>query len=171
MRATITPSVYSRAEIRALARKARHRTIQAGIRGGHLATLSALEEVWARHPQGLPFPSQRCLAEKTRQSVRTVRRHIAALKAAGLLRVYANPPHRGPGGRFRRKTNAYLILRGPARGQTRRSHLEDTPVPSSQKRGSVSPPLYVSPPETAPDRCVERAQVAELLARLREKRR
>lgn len=170
MSTTVTHRSRTRVEISARIRTAQHGAIQAGLPAGALVTLCAVEKVWVAHPAGLPFPSQTRLAAIVNLSPRTVRRHLAALERAGLLRIFRNPVRRGAGGRFVRRTNRYLILDRVARARNRRSHLGDTPDPSTLKRGAVDPLVLFSPPETAPGPLVERTQIADLRARLRSLR-
>lgn len=132
-------------------------------------TLAAICRVWVNHPDGLPFPSQQTLAEMTGRSVRTIRRHLAALEAAGLLRVFRNRPKRDAAGRWTRRTNRYLLLTYVARAQNRRnrrSRLGDIPVPSPSDTGAVSalPGWFVPPEEGVPP--IGRLRVAELRAAL-----
>lgn len=124
-----------------------------------LPTIRAIGQVWLAHPDGpLPYPAQETIAVRIGRTARTVRRHIAALEAVGLLAVFrtcARPG--GPGGRLVRRSNRYHFRDRMAaalracplpRRRRRSSDLEDTRVPRPPDRGAV--PALPLPIDTPP---------------------
>jgi hypothetical protein len=124
-----------------------------------LPTIRAIGQVWLAHPEGpLPYPAQETLAARIGRTVRTVRRHIAALEAVGLLAVFrtcARPG--GPNGQLIRRSNRYQFRDRMAtalracplpRRRRRLSDLEDTGVPRPPDGGAVPapPPPIEAPP-------------------------
>jgi DNA-binding MarR family transcriptional regulator len=156
-----------------------------------LPTLRVIGQVWLAHPDGpLPYPSQETLAGRIGRTARTVRRHIAALEAAGLLAVFRTCARPGGGGRLVRRSNRYQFrdrvataLRACPLPRRRRSHLEDTRVPRPPDRGAAPappPPINTSPAPTidmptaedAPEDLVDVGQVvAEWRTALAQARR
>lgn len=124
-----------------------------------LPTIRAIGQVWLAHPEGpLPYPAQETIAARIGRTARTVRRHIAALEAVGLLAVFrtcARPG--GPGGRLIRRSNRYQFRDRIAAGlracplprrRRRSSDLEDTRVPRPPDRGAVpARPLPINSPQ------------------------
>src|SRR5262245_37183148 len=116
-----------------------HRRREAALRGSQcqraaiaqglhatLAVLCVLAD-YAAISADLPYPSQTTLATRCHRSVRAVRYQLAALEGAGLIDVYRSPARRGPGGRWTRSTNRYLLADRRAKAQV---HLEATRFPS-----------------------------------------
>lgn len=154
-------------------------------------TAEAIGDVWRAHPENpMAWPSQQLLARMVGVSERTIRRHIAALKAAGLLMVFPGEWRHGAGGRLTRRTNRYLLCSDRAKNvfacplpRRRRPHLEDTSVPRPPDRGAVpapppsrpvaKAPQLVDPPPVDPSEVIagSRQALAEVRAVLAQARR
>jgi len=141
-----------------------------------LPTIRAIGQVWLAHPDGpLPYPAQETIAARIGRSARTVRRHIAALEAVGLLAVFrtcARPG--GADGRLVRRSNRYQFRDRMAaalracplpRRRRRSSDLEDTRVPRPPDGGAVPapPPPIEAPPAPKLDEPPEQGPPEELV--------
>lgn len=105
----------------------------------------------------LAYPSQVRLAGDLGTNERTVRRHVDALEAAGLLTVYRDTPHQrgGRGGTWTRQTNRYHVtwrqiaaaLIAHARSRTAKPQVaprgHGCPVISSGGNPGAAPPEVV----------------------------
>ena len=86
-----------------------------GLRGGEDRTLTAICSLMAftfsqtGGTSRLAYPSQVTLGGRLGAADRTIRRHVAALEAAGILTVYRSEAHQTAGGVWTRQTNRYLI--------------------------------------------------------------
>ena len=142
-----------------------------------LPTIRAIGQVWLAHPDGpLPYPAQETIAVRIGRTARTVRRHIAALEAVGLLAVFrtcARPG--GPGGQLVRRSNRYHFRDRMAtalracplpRRRRRSSDLEDTRVPRPPDGGAVPapPPPIHTPPAPKVDPPAIEEPTGELIA-------
>lgn len=96
------------------------------------------------------WPSQRYLAARLDLSERTVRRHVAALIAAGVLDVETHRAHHHPTtGQWRRRTNRYRCRFPPKRpGQT---HRGSAPSPRGHARPHDVPMAIPSTRPAPPD--------------------
>ena len=112
------------------------------------------------------YPSQAAVAKRLHRNIRTVRRSVAELEAAGCLHVQRSQPERDRRtGRWYRKFNNYYCFRMPREaGEGRRvvrkpmSHLEGTETPSTylgrttppQASGDGSLKIFTEPAANAP---------------------
>ena len=112
------------------------------------------------------YPSQAAIAHRLHRNIRTVRRSVAELEAAGCLHVRRSQPERDRRtGRWYRKFNNYYCFRMPREaGEGRRvvrkptSHLEGTGTPSTflgrttppQGSGDGSLKMFTNPAASAP---------------------
>ena len=112
------------------------------------------------------YPSQSAIAHRLHRNIRTVRRSVAELEAAGCLHVRRSQPERDRRtGRWYRKFNNYYCFRMPREaGEGRRvmrkptSHLEGTGTPSTflgrttppQESGDGSLKMFTNPAASTP---------------------
>ena len=131
------------------------------------------------------YPSQAAVAKRLHRNIRTVRRSVAELEAAGCLHVQRSQPERDRRtGRWYRKFNNYYCFRMPREaGEGRRvvrkpmSHLEGTETPSTylgrttppQASGDGSLKIFTEPAANAPPPAIAASRLDPQAASLPKK--